>query len=228
MSTPEKYTATIKKKQWLTGDVFFVTLALDHPMQFAAGQFVMLDLPQHGEHPRPFSLINAPEKTGSRTIEICLKRYETSVTAPYLDSLPDGSPVTLRGPFGFFMLRDSPRPVFFVATGVGIAPMISMLRDEQNKKSTREKQMLFGLRHEDDLMFENELAKLIPEAMLTLSQPSDAWTAARGRVTEHLSELPDPVHYDFYICGAPEMVKDSRALLIERGVPQEQIYFEIF
>ena len=117
MSTPEQYTANITHKKWLTSNVFFVTLKLDRPMSFKAGQFVMLALPQAGEHPRPFSIINAPEKNGSRTIELCMKRYETSVTAPYLDSLSLGASVTLRGPFGFFILRDSPRPAYFVATG---------------------------------------------------------------------------------------------------------------
>lgn len=228
MSTPEQYTAKIIKKRWLTGDVFFVTLALDRPLQFKAGQFMMLVLPQPGERPRPFSLVNAPEKNGSRTIEICMKRYETSVTAPYLDSLPPSSPVTLRGPFGFFTLRNSPRPVFFVATGVGVAPILGMMRDERNKKTNRDLRLLFGVRYDTDCIFTNELATALPDCTMTLSQPSDAWKGARGRVTEHLKTLDNPSHFDFYICGAPEMVQDARTLLMERGVPQEQIYFEIF
>ncbi|OGL89360.1 hypothetical protein A3H75_02215 [Candidatus Uhrbacteria bacterium RIFCSPLOWO2_02_FULL_51_9] len=228
MSTPEKYTATIKEKRWLTSDVFFVTLELDRPMQFKAGQFVMLDLPQPGERPRPFSMANAPKKNGSGTIEICMKRYETSVTAPYLDSLPSNSSVTLRGPFGFFTLRDSPRPVFFVATGVGIAPILGMMRDEQNKKTNRDMQLLFGVRYDTDCIFMDELAATLPHCTMTLSQPSDAWKGARGRVTEHLNALERPEQFDFYLCGNPDMVKETRDLLLSRNVSAERVYFEIF
>lgn len=228
MSTGEKYTATIKEKKWLTGDVFFISLELDQPMYFKAGQFVMLDLPQPGERPRPFSMANAPESNGSRTIDLCMKRYETSVTAPYLDGLPLGASITLKGPFGFFTLRDSPRPAYFVATGVGVAPMLGMFRDEQNKKTHRDMRLLFGVRDEADRFFENELAACISDCTVTLSQPSETWIGARGRVTEHLNILKKPEQYDFYLCGNPDMVKDTRALLIERGVPPAQVYFEIF
>lgn len=228
MSTPEQYTAKIRTKKWLTKDVFFVTLELDRPMHFKAGQFIMINLPKPGERPRPFSMVNAPKADGSKTIEICMKRYETSVTAPYLDSLPHGASVTLRGPFGFFTLRDSPRPAYFVATGVGIAPILGMLRDEQNKKTNRDMRLLFGVRDEADRFFENELAACLSDCTTTLSQPPETWAGARGRVTEHLQKLECPEQFDFYLCGNPDMVKDTRALLIERGVPQEQLFFEIF
>lgn len=226
MSIPEKFTATIKEKKWLTADVLSVKLALDRPLTFGAGQFIMLDVPAN--RPRAFSIANAPKQGGSPIIHLCMKRYPESVTAPYVDSLSPTDVVTLKAPFGNFILRESERPIFFVATGVGVAPMFGMLHDEKNKKSTREKHMVFGLRDEDDLIFKKELAEMLPHAVTTLSQPSKNWTGARGRVTDHLSTLPEPSHYDFYICGAPEMVKDARALLLERGVPQEQIFFEIF
>ena len=228
MSTPEQYTATITAKKWLTEGVFFISLELNRPMHFKAGQFVMLDLPQPGERPRPFSMANAPESGGSKTIEICMKRYETSVTAPYLDSLSLGASVTLRGPFGFFILRDSPRPAYFVATGVGVAPILGMLRDEHIKKTEREMQLLFGVRDEADRFFENELAACLSNCTITLSQPSLTWTGARGRVTEHLNTLENPEQYDFYLCGNPDMVKDTRAILLARGVPPAQVFFEIF
>ena len=228
MSTPEQYTATITHKKWLTSNIFFVTLKLDRPMSFKAGQFVMLVLPQHGERPRPFSIINAPDKNGSRTVELCMKRYETSVTAPWLDGLVADTPVTLRGPFGFFILRDSPRPAYFVATGVGVAPILGMLRDEHNKKTNRDMRLLFGVRDEADRFFENELAACISNCTITLSQPSERWAGARGRVTEHLNILENPEQFDFYLCGHPDMVKETRALLLARGVPPAQVFFEIF
>lgn len=228
MSTPEQYTAKITHKKWLTSNIFFVTLALDRPMSFKAGQFVMLALPQPGERPRPFSIINAPEKNGSRIIELCMKRYETSVTAPWLDGLPADAPIILRGPFGFFTLRDSPRPVFFVATGVGVAPILGMMRDERSKKTNRDMRLIFGVRYDTDCIFTDELTAALPKCTITLSQPKDTWKGARGRVTEHLKTLENPEQFDFYLCGHPEMVKGVQSLLKSRNVPQEQIFFEIF
>lgn len=228
MSTPERFTARIKDKKWLTKDVFFVTLELNRSMHFKAGQFVMIDLPKPGERPRPFSIINAPEANGSRTVELCLKRYKTSVTAPWLDGLPADAPITIRGPFGFFTLRDSPRPVFFVATGVGIAPIIGMMRHERNNKTNRDMRLIFGVRYDTDCIFTDELTRALPHCTMTLTQPSKKWAGAHGRVTEHLKTLENPKQFDFYLCGHPDMVKDAQALLKSRGVPQEQLFFEIF
>lgn len=228
MSSPERYTAKITTKKWLTDDVFFISLELDRPMQFKAGQFVMVDLPKPGERPRPFSMASAPEPDGSRTIDLCMKRYSTSVTAPYLDGLPADAPITLRGPFGFFTLRDSPRPAYFIATGVGVAPILGMIRDEQNKKTNRDMRLLFGVRYDTDCIFTEELTAVLPHCTVTLSQPSDAWTGARGRVTEHLQKLERPEQFDFYLCGNPDMVKDTRDLLLNCGVPPTQVFFEIF
>lgn len=228
MSTPEQYSAKITVKKWLTKDVFFVTLELDHPMHFKAGQFVMITLPKPGERPRPFSMASAPESNGSHKIDLCMKRYSTSVTAPYLDGLPLGASITLKGPFGFFTLRDSPRPAYFVATGVGVAPILGMVRDEQNNKTNRDIRLLFGERSDTDRIFTDELTAALPHCTITLSQPSAAWTGASGRVTEHLRKLERPERFDFYLCGNPDMIKDTRALLLKRDVQQEQIFFEIF
>ncbi|MBP7992170.1 MAG: oxidoreductase, partial [Candidatus Magasanikbacteria bacterium] len=59
----------------------------------------------------------------------------------------------------------------------------------------------------------------------TLSQPSENWKKTRGRVSEHLTLLPEA---RYFICGNPEMVKDVRAQLLEKAVPVTNIHLEIF
>lgn len=227
MSTPEKYNATLKARQWLTDDVLLVTLELQKPMDFIAGQFVMLDVPTD-KRPRAFSMVNRPSDGEGRKIVLCIKKYDTSVTAPYLESLDIGDSLTLKGPFGSFVVSAGNRPLYFVATGVGIAPIIGQLQQLSLDGDKRNRTVIFGVRHYEDQIFSDSLLTKSDDCTVCISQPDQAWDGPSGRVTDILKEKADLHQSDFYLCGSPEMIRDTKALLKERGVPDDQVHFEIF
>lgn len=87
--------------------------------------------------------------------------------------------------------------------------MMAMLRATPEET---EKTVVFGVRYEDDLFYEKELASFKnTEVVIAVSRPSDAWKGKTGRVTEHLSEIPKDA--EAYVCGNPEMVNSVRAAL---------------
>ena len=130
------------------------------------------------------------------------------------------------------MVKDNPHETFFVATGVGLAPIIGMIRSLAEKKNEAHKiHLLFGVREEDDLFWIERLESMKQQYpqfdfAVTLSRPTLQWTGLKGRVTDHI--LQDIGTHACYLCGNVDMVKDVRTILLENGVHAENIHFEIF
>ncbi|MBI2436649.1 MAG: hypothetical protein HYV41_02835 [Candidatus Magasanikbacteria bacterium] len=226
------FTAKIISKKWLSSDVFELHIERPDHFVFRAGQFVQFQIPD-GEKTiwRSYSIAS---NTHDTHIELCLKFLSEGKGSRYFNALKVGDPVSFKEPQGKFVCSNDVQAYYFVATGVGIAPIMSMIREElEVKKSEKEIQLLFGVRSEDDVFWVDRLEELkrrypLFNYMITLSQPkpNGGWTGLRGRVTEHI--LHHLVSHSFYVCGNAEMVKDVREILIKNGVATKQIHFEIF
>ena len=65
--------------------------------------------------------------------------------------------------------------------------------------------------------------------IITLSDPSETWQGAKGRVTSHLKTMEFTPGTTFYLCGIKGMVVDSKNLLtVEKGLPQNSIFSELY
>ncbi len=119
-----------------------------------------------------------------------------------------------------------------VATGTGIAPFRSMLLDRLPQEPDRRFTLIFGVRHEEGLLYRDDwesLAREFPnfEFRPTLTRPEPGWTGLTGRVQSHVVEaLGERRDIDVYICGLKEMVNDVRAMLKEKGVDRKRIVYE--
>ena len=139
-------------------------------------------------------------------------------------------------PLGYFTLRHPGHRAVFIATGTGIAPFRSMLLEHLPKTQPRIT-LLFGVRHEEGLLYRDELEQLAARYasfrfLPTITRPTQTWPGRTGRVQAHLNEalaLPsyeDQTTLDVYICGLKEMVDDVRAELKRRGFDRKQIIYE--
>jgi benzoate/toluate 1,2-dioxygenase reductase subunit len=227
------YGAKIISKKEVARDVLEIRLNKPDGFVFLAGQFVQVyapDLTKNGSLiKRAYSISSAPVDP---FIELCVKVLPGGKASGYLNTLPVGGEVMFEGPFGHFVSENSAAPLLFVATGTGLAPLISILKDELLiKKSKRSIELLFGVRSQDVLFWVDALEELKKSApsfsyTITLSQPAPGWKGTEGRVTSHLpATVPERL---VFICGALAMVKDVRALLQEKGVQQKNIRVEIF
>lgn len=226
-----EFTLRLVKKIPLTPDILELHFTKPDGFEFQAGQFVQFFIPGHPNPAlRAYSISSAPQ---TDDLEFCAKLLPGGKASAHFACMKEGEAIRMRGPKGQFT-NDHPTPIYCVATGAGIAPVMSIIQEElQYKKTDREVRLLFGVRSEEDIFWQKRfeaLAKQSPffsfDMSLSQPKPTGSWAGLRGRVTEHiLHHLSD---HHFFLCGNAAMVKDVRQILLENGVDKQFIHFEIF
>ena len=205
---------------------------------FQAGQWVSLVLPlAEGEARRAYSVASPPD--ASPTFEVAVTKVEGGPGSMYLHAMPLGSVIRVIGPQGFFTRAPlANHPSLFVGTGTGFTPLRSMIRDALAAGDQSPLRLLFGVRHEDDRLYRDELDALEAKhpnfrVFYSLSQPAPEWPGLRGYVQTHVErnfrELVatsgSPPHV--YICGLERMVGAVRDLLRKHmSVDRKQVHSE--
>ncbi|HDS1748678.1 MULTISPECIES: pyridoxamine 5'-phosphate oxidase family protein [Pseudomonas] len=238
-----------RQRQWLawrvervvqeSQDIRSFYLAADVPVTFAPGQHIPVRLPLGGDTPliRTYSLSCAPSDGHLR---ISVKAQ--GAASRYLhEQVGVGDLLDVRLPMGSFTLDgDSTRPIVLIGAGVGITPLIAMLREQLARQQTRRIHLFHGARRLADLPFQQELAALSEQAggllsvHRSLSQPED--DAVPGRDYEHAGRLAiEQVKaklalddYDFYLCGPASFTQDLYEGLRAIHVPDKRIHAEAF
>lgn len=187
------------------------------PMEFAPGQWI--NLLGDGELKRSYSIASAPR--GIPELSLAVTRVIGGPMSERLHALELGAELTAVGPQGLFSrAADDARAALFVGTGTGVAPLRSMIHAALAAGSVAPLTLLFGARHEADVLYRDELDALAAAHPnfrwhVTLSQPEPSWSGRRGWVQTHLAELaraaglPD---VDVYVCGLERMVKAVKEL----------------
>lgn len=208
-------------------------------IEFKPGQYVQILAPRYKgndeEVYRAYSVASCP--TESDTVELYIGYVKDGKATTYVHNfLDDRSKLTVVGPYGDFYYHHSDREMVMVAIGTGMAPIMSILKYMRAKGIRRKVTFYFGARTKADLFemetlkaLENELPdfKFIP----SLSRPSEAdqWTGDVGRVTDTLNTyLTHAENAEAYLCGSPVMIDAVVTLLKEKGMPEEQIYYDKF
>jgi len=148
-----------------------------------------------------------------------------------------GDTVYLDGPYGTFSVDNYPgAPGFvFIAAGIGIAPVMSMLRTLADRHDQRPLWLIDFNREPEDVIFREELEtmKECLNLQLThvLTKPPTQWKGATGHITESLLRkyLPaDLAAYEYFICGVKPMSDAAQKELHTMKVPLSKIHFELF
>ena len=210
------------KKEDLTPTVKSYTFKPELPFVFEPGQFVMLkQVGAEQKFARAFSIVSEKE---SDDIVFIMKHNPVGHVSGFLATAEIGTAIETGAPVGRFILNPTDTDRVFVATGTGLAPIVSFFNSKNI--STAPHTTIFGVRHEDDIFWADRLPE---NSLITLSQPTDSWTSLRGRVTAHIDELISKhPHAAWYMCGNPEMVSEVRAKLVSAGVEKTAIHFEIY
>ncbi len=232
-----KFTGEVLRNEFITPTVFEVDFKVDtDAFRFVAGQFIMVKF-KDVDNPektlsRAYSILSAPE---DKVITLCVKYVEGGKGTQYLKDLKVSDRVNLTGPYGKFVYKtQKPRTPFFISTGTGIAPYVSMIESAAYQEQAPSQGVcLFGVRTEDEILYEHYFRKHKNfEYIPTVSRPRNPhWQGFKGRVTHYLQELPDNRDWtlcDYYICGGNDMIKEVKELLLKKGVPKDQIYQEIY
>jgi len=234
MPTPT-YTITCLRKELIAADVYDVWFDTPEGFSFRGGQFVLFDIPlidtPEDIQPRAFSVASAPTE---KDLRFAIKLLPGGRASRWVEEvLKEGDQIIMKGPFGFFLLDQSPRDVAFIATSTGIAPFRSQLLEALAAGDKRRMDIVYGVRSEEDLFWKEELESLSrkhPNVHLhiALSSPSPAWTGHRGRVQIVAPQvIQDLAACTLYVCGNPEMTKEVKQIaLTEWGMMKEQLHVE--
>jgi ferredoxin-NADP reductase len=176
---------------------------------------------------RPYSPVNLP---GTSVLALAIKRYDGGTASVWMDERSVGDRVRVTAPNGNLYLRDTDRDVVFLSTGTGITPMIAMLK-QYLRDGTGRAAFLYGERTQQDLMYRETLDHLSADhdtLSVLYSLSDEDWSGPTGHVQTHLDavlgERFDNPHY--YLCGVPQMVVETEALLEARGVDDERVFAE--
>lgn len=226
--------AEVLEKTPLTDEVVYLSLKIDDEIDvdFLPGQHLHINYPARAE--RSFSMVSA--FAFGNMVDLYVKRIPNGwFTNVVLDKLQPGDKLELSLPHGEFYYRaDDWRPMVFIATGTGIAPVRSVLESLLDDEDCPPVSLYWGMRTEKDLFLQEELeswADRLCEFRYepVLSRPSEQWKGRRGYVQEVLKEdITDVSELAFYLCGSPEMISDVRKLLIQQGADPDYIYSDSF
>jgi len=207
-----------------------------HGMQNLPGQFGFLTLYRAGlpieEH--PFTIASANSASGRVVITIKVSGDYTATIG--LTGIGDRASIS--GPYGRFsyVLRPEENDLVFIAGGVGITPMLSMLRHMRDMHTDISIVLLYGNRQERDIIAGPELKSIAEGShprltvVHVLSDPGDEWMGLKGRidgplVQRHVGQLDNKV---FYVCGPPLMTSSVIAGLRRMGIPKRCVHLEKF
>ena len=163
------------------------------------------------------------------------------VGSSYVFGLKPGEKVTLNGPYGDFMAKDTDREMCFIGGGAGMAPMRSHIFHQLNAlKTDRKITFWYGARSKEEIFYEEEFRTLEKENdnfyfYIALSDPlpEDQWEGMTGFIhqcleDEYIRTHPDPQEVEYYICGPPLMLSAVRSMLDSYGVEPEMIAYDDF
>ena len=215
------------------------TLVLESPagarLPFSPGQFAWLSL---GASPfamreHPFSIASSAARP--ERIELSIKALGDFTST--IGSVQPGTPAWLEGPYGAFSIDRHPGAAgyVFVAGGIGIAPVMSMLRTLADRGDRRPLTLFYGNRVWERAAFREELDALALRLELrvvhVVLEPPAGWSGERGFITREVLErhLPEPRRdLEYFLCGPTPMLTAMECALAELGVPARHVHSELF
>lgn len=218
------------------GDAWTLTLEPEGHggLRFLPGQFAWLRV-----HRSPFAVREHPfsfSSSAERPERISFTIKAAGDFTSRVGAIPPGTRAYVDGPYGVFSYDRSQGDGFvFVAGGVGITPIMSMLRTLADRGDRRPCLLLYGNADWDGVIFRAELEDLRDRLDLRVvhvpESPPEGWDGEHGLMDgalldRHLPERPERQRY--FLCGPPPMMAAVRDLLAARGVAPADIEFERF
>ncbi|TNJ47773.1 ferric reductase-like transmembrane domain-containing protein [Phaeobacter sp. B1627] len=208
----------------------------DGGLDYKAGQFAWLNI-GHGVfslNENPFSISSAP--SAGPEVEFTIKELGDFTRS--IGQIKAGTRAWLEAPHGHLTLAghaDAPG-IALIAGGVGIAPLLGILRERAATQDPRPTVLLYGNRREAQIVRPGELRDLAAqhgtEVVHVLSEPEETWTGATGLIDAALLRqqfgTPERRDWVYVLCGPPAMLRAVRAELLALGIPSARILSELF
>jgi CDP-4-dehydro-6-deoxyglucose reductase len=215
----------------LSKDVMQVILRIppNTKLDIIPGQYVDIVGPNNVK--RSYSIAN---NVVENLIELHIKKVVNGELSNYWfeNAKPDDL-LRLKGPYGTFFLRESKKDIIFLATGTGIAPVVSILDDLEKSKNINDLNiyLLWGGRKNSDLYldFSNKYKNLNLKYIPVLSRADSNWYGDVGYIQKVLLEQNlNLKEYNVYACGLDKMISEANMLLTEKGLESNSFFSDAF
>lgn len=230
-----KMPSRVVSMEHLAEDVMLIKLKLPDTdrMQFLAGQYIDIFLADGRR--RSFSIANAPHD--DEFLELHVRLVEGGeFTGHVFDGMKEKDILRIEGPFGNFTFEEeSQRPMIFIAGGTGFGPIKAIIEHLMQEGVTRPIHLYWGARIRDGLYL-NSLAETWAQQphisyVPVLSEPSaaDDWPGRAGLVHQAVAEdFANLSGFDLYVSGPPALVEATRQMVVAKGLPNSQLWFDSF
>ncbi len=232
-----KLPARVQKLERAADDAMIVYLKLpaNERLMFLPGQYIDILL-KDGTR-RSFSMANAPHD--DEFVQLHVRHVPGgSFTDHVFTTMKERDILRFEGPFGTFFLREeSDKPIVFVASGTGFAPIKAVIEAAFKKGVARPMTLYWGARRPKDLYLsalperwtaEHPGFKYVP--VISDGLPEDNWRGRTGFVHRAaVEDLPDLSGHQVYACGVPIMVDSARRDFTQKcRLPENEFYSDSF
>ncbi len=213
-------------------------------------KYNLLELASKGIKPgfRAYSLANPPHDKERLMLNVRIatpppgaQGIPPGFGSSYVFSLKPGDKVTVSGPYGDFLARDTQNEMCFIGGGAGMAPLRShILHQLDGIDSGRKITYWYGARSLKEMFYEEDFRDLEQRyenftfhMALSSPDPEDNWTGLTGFIHNHLCgtylcEHDDPTEIEYYLCGPPPMIDAVINSLYDMGVEDDMIFYDKF
>jgi len=221
----------VQKMEKVADNVMVLQLKLpaNERLQFLAGQYI--DILQKEGKPRSFSLANAPHN--DEFLELHVRNIAGGAfTHHVFTEMKERNIMRIKGPLGTFFLReDSAKPIIFIASGTGFAPIKAIIEHAVHLEIKRPMHFYWGVRKQADLYMLDKAKEWEQYGIKFTPVVSDeAWAGRTGFVHQAVVEdYSDLSEHQVYACGAPIVVEAAhRDLTAQCHLPNEEFFSDAF
>ena len=232
-------------------DVAFTDFDVEELYRDAWDAFDLWKLKASNDDPalmRAYSLASYPDEGRILKLNVRIatppsdvKKAPPGLGSTYIFALKPKDTITISGPYGDFLIKDTDREMLYLGGGAGMAPMRSHLMHLfKTLRTTRKVTFWYGARSLREIFYREDFEALEKEfpnfsfyIALSEKQPEDNWTGPEGFIHQvcydmYLKTHPDPAQIEYYMCGPPLMIEAAERLLADLRVPDEVIAFDKF
>lgn len=207
------------------------------PFDFIPGQYLNIIAKIDGKQVKRSYTIASPP-TRKKSYDLTIKREEHGIMSSYLhDQIRIGDDLSISGPAGFFSFTGAEASnLVLIGAGVGVTPLMSVLRYLADIKWNGQVTVLFSFKTQDDILFQaeiEEIKKVLPtfQSFVTLTRAEGKnWNGLRGRFVGEtiLKCAPNVKEARIHVCGPSMMMDAIKGELLSLGVPKDFIKIEYF
>jgi ring-1,2-phenylacetyl-CoA epoxidase subunit PaaE len=242
MFHPLKVSKIVKETENAVSILFELTKSQKEYFNFKAGQFLTLKAEIGGQDVRrSYSICSSPK---SGDLKVAIKKIEGGLFSSYaVDALQEGEVIEAAAPAGKFTIEGNSsnnNKYVFITAGSGITPSISMIKTILIEEPNSSLFLLYGNKTKAETIFLDQIeglkqeygSRLNVKYFLSRESGEDEFTSGRIsgdkiiQLENHLGGLQSV--NGFYLCGPGELIEEVKKTLLDQGVADNNIHFELF